>query len=133
LPSHGRTASIWLNLSGNDLRLSVAAAASMYEALAELVLDAPRLGGGGRTLRLHRLDIRSPAGLLHLVLAGVDALQDPGLSRTSFTSSPQQVTKLARGRWREGDGRRGEGTRDEKKPREGPIGRGDRVCIFKHR
>jgi len=97
LPSHGRTASIWLNLSGNDLRLSVAAAASMYEALAELVLDAPRLGGGGRTLRLHRLDIRSPAGLLHLVLAGVDALQDPGLSRTSFTSSPQQVTKLARG------------------------------------
>ena len=94
----GGRASLWLNLSGNDLRLpAAAAAASMYEALAELVLDGPRLGGYGRMLRLHRLDIRSPAGLLQLVLAGVDALQDPGLSRTSFTPSPQQVTKLARG------------------------------------
>ena len=92
----GGRASIWLNLSGNELRLP-AAAASMYEALAKLVLDAPRLGGYGRMLRLHRLDIRSPAGLLQLVLAGVDALQDPGLSRTGFTPSPQQVTKLARG------------------------------------
>ncbi|RLN29195.1 hypothetical protein C2845_PM05G17740 [Panicum miliaceum] len=55
LPSHGRTASIRLHLSGNQLRLP-APTASM-------------------------LDIRSPVGLLELVLAGVDALEELHLSR----------------------------------------------------
>ncbi|OEL27267.1 hypothetical protein BAE44_0011715, partial [Dichanthelium oligosanthes] len=88
LPSHGRTTSIQLNLSGNSLQLPTVAASSTYEALTELVLDSARLGGGGRALgdfvssccpRLRKLDIRSPMGLPELVLR-VDALEELHLS-----------------------------------------------------
>nr|CAB3496633.1 unnamed protein product [Digitaria exilis] len=87
LPSHGRTRSIQLDPSGSCLRLPQPAA-SMYEALAELVLDSARLGDdvllgdfvSSCCPRLRKLAIGSPLDLRELVLR-VDALQELRLSR----------------------------------------------------
>ncbi|CAL4929858.1 unnamed protein product [Urochloa decumbens] len=81
LPSHGRVASIMLELSRRLFQLPVAAAAR-YEALTELMLygawfDEAAAPGGGRTLGdfvssccpcLRNLDIMSPIGLPQLVI-----------------------------------------------------------------
>ncbi|KAF8718398.1 hypothetical protein HU200_025382 [Digitaria exilis] len=82
LPSHGRTRSIQLDLSGMRLRFPPPPAASMYEALAELALDSARLGDfvSSCCRRLRKLAIGSPLDLRELVLR-VDALQELRLSR----------------------------------------------------
>ncbi|CAL4929855.1 unnamed protein product [Urochloa decumbens] len=113
LPSHGRMASVSLNLSQHDIfRLPVAAAAR-YEALTELSLCGPSFDevaapGGGRTLgdfvssccpRLRKLDICAPTGMPQLVIRS-DTLEDlrlllaEDLRMLDVTAPSMRVLKL---------------------------------------